>query len=128
MTHPAEITPVPLGRLVGARSGDKGGAANVGLWIPAAVPDRSAAYEWLLEWLTVPRLHDLLPEAHGLSIERFELANLFAINFVLSGWLGRGVSENTRLDPQAKGLGEHLRARLAPIPSRLLPASDVSLA
>ena len=47
---------------------------------------------------------------------------------VIHGLLGRGVAETARVDPQAKGLGEHLRARLAPIPAELLPPEGTSLA
>lgn len=118
----------PLGRLIGARSGDKGGSANVGVWIPVAVPDREAAYSWLAQFLTVDRVHGLLPETAHLSIDIHHLANLYAINIVVHGLLGRGVSENTSLDPQAKGLAEQLRARLVDIPESLLPRSTVSLA
>ena len=117
-----------LGSLLGARSGDKGGAANVGVWIPVAVPARQEAYDWIDQWLTVRRLHDLLPETRNLVTHRYALPNIFALNFVIEGFLGRGVSENALIDPQAKGLGEHLRARVAPIPTWLLPAADVNLA
>ncbi|MDP4675748.1 MAG: hypothetical protein WAO40_08410 [Candidatus Nanopelagicales bacterium] len=117
-----------LGELVGARSGDKGGSANVGVWIPVVVPDRVGAYAWLRDWLTVEQVRILLPETQGLVIHRYELANLCALNFVIERWLGLGVSENSSLDPQAKGLGEHIRARLAPIPPELIPNAGVSLA
>jgi len=117
-----------LGELVGARSGDKGGSANVGVWIPVVVPDRAGAYAWLRDWLTVEQVRILLPETQGLVIHRYELTNLSALNFVIERWLGRGVSENSSLDPQAKGLGEHLRARLAPIPPELIPIAGVNLA
>lgn len=132
----------PLGVLAGARSGDKGGAANVGVWIPdpvepAAValahgqqadlaPDPSAVaranerFTWLREFLTIEQFRELIPEAQHLVIERYEFANLRALNFVVHGLLGRGVAETTRVDPQAKGLGEHLRARIVPIPRALL--------
>ena len=120
--------PVPLGCLVGARSGDKGGAANIGVWIPTAVPDPDAAYAWLTAFLTVERVWDLLPETHGLSIDIHPLANLRAVNIVIHGLLGRGVSENSLLDPQAKGLGELLRARWVEIPAQLLPGPLVDLA
>jgi len=116
---------MPLGRLVGARSGDKGGAANIGLWVPAAAPD--AAYDWLVTWLTAERVRELLPEASDLRIDVHPLPNLRAINIVIHGLLGRGVSETSRIDPQAKGLGEHLRARLAPIPEELLPPPGARL-
>jgi hypothetical protein len=106
----------PLGRVVGARSGDKGGNANVGVW---ARDD--AAYEWLRNMLTVERLHELLPETAAHRTERHELPNLRALNFVVHGLLGRGVAENALLDPQAKGLSELLRARVVDVPVELLP-------
>lgn len=106
---------MPLGLVAGARSGDKGGNANVGLW---ARDD--AAYGWLAGWLTVERFRELLPEAAGLAIRRYELPNLRALNFVVVGLLGAGVAASTRPDPQAKGLGEYVRSRLADIPVALL--------
>jgi hypothetical protein len=118
----------PLGRIVGARSGDKGGSANIGVWIPAAVPHAQEAYAWLCDWLTVERVHELLPETQGLRTEIYPLPNMRALNIVIHGLLGRGVSENSRLDPQAKGLAEHLRARYAPIPPEFLPGPEVNLA
>ena len=123
-----EVTRVPLGRLVGARSGDKGGSANVGVWVPVAVPDRDAAYAWLTEFVTVDRVRELLPESQGLTIDVHPLPNLHAINIVIHGLLGRGVSENSSLDPQAKGLGELLRARFVDIPTHLIPDPMVNLA
>jgi hypothetical protein len=106
---------VPLGTIVGARSGDKGGDANLGVWVRDP-----AAYPWLAHELTVERLRELLPEAKDLDIERHPLPNLHAINFVLHGLLGQGVAASTRFDPQAKSLGEWLRSRLADIPEALL--------
>ena len=106
---------VPLGRIAGARSGDKGGNANVGLW--ARDP---AAFAWLRAELTVERIRALLAEAAGLEIRRYELPNLAALNFVIVGLLGRGVAASARPDPQAKGLGEYLRSRLVDVPESLL--------
>ena len=130
MSHDPGATTVrvPLGRLVGARSGDKGGSANVGVWIPVAVPDRDAAYAWLADFLTVERVRGLLPETADLPIDVHPMPNLHALNIVVHGLLGRGVSENSLLDPQAKGLGELLRARLVDIPEHLIPAEAASLA
>jgi hypothetical protein len=104
---PAALEPgQPLGRWFGARSGDKGGNANVGVW---ARDD--AGYAWLAANLTAERLRDLLPEAAGLEVQRWELPNLRALNFVLVGYLGEGVASSTAFDPQAKGLGEYVRSR-----------------
>jgi hypothetical protein len=105
---------VPLGRLCGARSGDKGGNANVGLW--AVSP---AAYAWLRRHLTVDRFRELLTEAANLEVDRYELPNLLALNFVVHGLLAPGVSATTRPDPQAKGLGEYLRSRVVKVPPDL---------
>jgi len=105
---------VPLGRLCGARSGDKGGNANVGLW--AVSP---AAYDWLRGQLTVEMFRGLLTEAAELEVDRYELPNLLALNFVVHGLLAPGVSATTRPDPQAKGLGEYLRSRIVTVPAGL---------
>jgi hypothetical protein len=118
---PAGSTPggptrqAPLGTVCGARSGDKGGNANVGLWV--RTPE---AYRWLVEFLTVERLRALLPEARTLGIERHELPNILALNFVIQGLLGDGVAASLRSDPQAKSLGEYVRAKVVPIPEALL--------
>jgi hypothetical protein len=108
----------PLGTLCAARSGDKGGNANVGLWTRTA-----DQYAWLREHLTVATFRDLLPEAAELVVQRHELPNLFALNFVVVGLLGEGVASSTRPDPQAKGLGEYLRSRLTDIPTGLIAPS-----
>ncbi|MGF7121738.1 acyclic terpene utilization AtuA family protein [Rhodococcus sp. BE178] len=113
----APTTRRPIGEIVAARSGDKGGKANVGVWTDT--PDR---WDWLRSHLTVRRFVELVPEAAGLEIERHELANLKALNFVIVGFLGDGVASSTRPDAQAKGLGEYLRARFTPIPNDLLPS------
>ncbi|MFO6452467.1 MULTISPECIES: acyclic terpene utilization AtuA family protein [unclassified Aeromicrobium] len=110
----------PLGRLVHARSGDKGGNANVGVWIPSAHPRRDEAYAWLAGFLTEDRLRELLPEAAELKIEVHPLPNLAGLNVILHGLLGEGVASSTRFDPQAKALGEWLRARVVSIPEELL--------
>jgi hypothetical protein len=111
-----ETKRVPLGTLIGARSGDKGGNANVGLW---ARTDEAA--QWLLGWLDEKAFRELLPEADGLVIDVFPLPNLRAVNVVVHGLLGEGVAASTRFDPQAKGLGEYVRSRLVDMPVSLLP-------
>jgi hypothetical protein len=105
----------PLGRVAAARSGDKGGNANVGLW--TRDPE---GYAWLRHALTIDVFRTLLPETASLEIRRFELPNLWALNFVVVGLLGEGVASSTRPDPQGKALGEYLRSRLLDIPDTLL--------
>jgi hypothetical protein len=106
---------VPLGRVAGARSGDKGGNANLGVWVRS-----DAAYAWLEQFLTVDRLRHLMPEAGDLAVDRYPLPNIRALNFVIHGLLGEGVASSTRVDAQAKGLGEYLRAKLVDVPDVLL--------
>jgi len=112
-------TTVALGRLFGARSGDKGGNGNVGVWARS-----DDAYDFLAWYLTIDRLRELMPaETEGLDVERYELPNLRAVNFIIKGLLGRGVAASTRTDPQAKGLGEYLRAKVVDVPLALVDAA-----
>ena len=107
---------LPLGSIVGARSGDKGGAANVGLFTRT-----DEAFEWLDRYLTEDRFRELFPaETDGLRIERHRFPNLRSLNLVIHGLLGRGVAASTRQDAQAKSLGEYVRARVVDIPVRLI--------
>jgi hypothetical protein len=106
---------LPLGAIIGARSGDKGGNANVGVWARSA-----AGYEWLASLLSTEKFLELVPEAQGMAIRRYEFPKLWSLNFVVVGLLGEGVSSSTRPDAQAKSLGEYLRSRLVEIPEALL--------
>ncbi|MGB9011669.1 MAG: acyclic terpene utilization AtuA family protein [Aeromicrobium sp.] len=110
----------PLGVVAYARSGVKGGDANIGVWIPAGHPRRTDAVAWLIDLLDDATIRTLLPEAAGLDIDVHPLPNLGGLNIVIHGLLGEGVSSSTRLDPQAKALGEWLRARVVSIPEDLL--------
>ncbi len=105
----------PLGLIAGARSGDKGGSANVGVWVRT-----DEQWRWLANTLTVDLLKELLPETAELTVTRHVLPNLRAVNFVIEGILGQGVAYQARFDPQAKGLGEWLRSRHVDIPESLL--------
>jgi hypothetical protein len=106
---------LPLGTIAGARSGDKGGSANVGVWV--TTPEQ---WRWLAHALTVDKLRELLPETADLPVTRHVLPNLRAVNFVIEGILGQGVAYQARFDPQAKGLGEWLRSRHLDIPEELV--------
>ncbi|MCV6980673.1 DUF1446 domain-containing protein [Mycolicibacterium pulveris] len=109
-----ETRRVPLGSIAGARSGDKGGSANVGVWVRT-----DPQWRWLVHALTVDKLRELLPETADLPVTRHVLPNLRAVNFVIDGILGEGVAYHARFDPQAKALGEWLRSRTVDIPVEL---------
>ncbi|WP_406437140.1 DUF1446 domain-containing protein [Streptomyces sp. NBC_00631] len=105
----------PLGLVAGARSGDKGGNANVGVWARS-----EEAWRWLAHTLTVDTFRRLLPETRQLPVTRHPLPGLRALNFTVEGVLGEGVAAQHRFDPQAKALGEWLRSRHLDIPEALL--------
>ncbi|MEU6552958.1 acyclic terpene utilization AtuA family protein [Streptomyces sp. NPDC046915] len=117
---PAPLPPgptrrAPLGMVAGARSGDKGGNANVGVWART-----DEAWRWLAHTLTADRFRELIPESRTLPVARHLLPDLRALNFVVEGLLGEGVAAQHRFDPQAKALGEWLRSRHLDIPEALL--------
>lgn len=105
----------PIGALIGTRSGDKGGNANVG-----AFARSDEGWAWLDDFLTTERLRDLLPETQPFHVERFRFPAIRSLNFVIHGLLQEGVAASTRQDAQAKSLGEWLRARVVDMPEGLL--------
>ena len=105
----------PLGELFGARSGDKGGCANIGVWAKT-----ENAFSFLNEYLTVETLKKLMPDVAEFDIDRYELPNILSLNFYIHGILQDGVSSNTRKDGQAKSLGEYLRSKYIDIPKSLI--------
>jgi hypothetical protein len=120
---PPEASPstlrVPLGSVFGTRSGDKAGMANVGIWART-----EAQFAWLHDFMTIERLRELFPQVEHLRIERHVLSNLLALNFQLFGYLEDGVASCTRIDPQAKGVGEFLGSRLIDLSTELVPANQ----
>ncbi|MFD9790227.1 acyclic terpene utilization AtuA family protein [Streptomyces sp. NPDC059070] len=118
LPEPLRAGPVrraPLGLVAGARSGDKGGDANVGVWVRS-----DDAWRWLVHALTVDSFQELIAESRQLKVVRHQLPNLRALNFTVHGLLGEGVASQARFDPQAKALGEWLRSRHLDIPEVLL--------
>jgi acyclic terpene utilization AtuA family protein len=105
---------LPFGRLYGTRSGDKGGNANLGVWAKT-----DEAYSFLYEFLTVEKLKELLPDTAPFEIDRFDMPNIKSLNFYIHGLLGEGVAASTRVDGQAKSLGEYLRAKYIEVPQSI---------
>ncbi|MEW2117304.1 acyclic terpene utilization AtuA family protein [Streptomyces sp. NPDC005474] len=112
---PGPVRRAPLGLIAGARSGDKGGDANVGVWVRT-----DDAWRWLVHTLTTALFRELLPETAELTVVRHTLPHLRALNFTVEGILGEGVAAQHRFDPQAKALGEWLRSRHLDLPEALL--------
>lgn len=108
---------VPLGRVAYARTGDKGGNANLGVWSP-----NPAAWPWLASYLTEECVAELLALPDDVRVERHLLPNLHGIEFVLHGYFGRSGSGNIHLDQIGKALGEFLRARHVDVPVSLVNA------
>ena len=104
----------PLGELFGARSGDKGGCANIGVWAKS-----ENAFSFLNNFLTIEKIKQLMPDISEFKIDRYELPNILSLNFYIHDILEDGVSSNNRKDGQAKSLGEYLRAKYADIPKSL---------
>ena len=113
---------MPLGTFVHARSGDKGGDANLGLWVShgGSAELYEARVTWLTKLITPKKVRELVPEARDLEVEVFVLPNLGGVNVLIRGLLGAGVAASTRFDPQAKGLGEWVRSRIVHIQEDLL--------
>jgi len=110
-----ETEEIQFGRLIGARSGDKGGCANLGVWVK-----NDESYSFLYHFLTVEKLKELLSDLADYQIERFDFPNIKAVNFYIHGILGDGASSNTKVDALAKSLGEYLRAKKVNVPKQLL--------
>ncbi len=106
---------LPLGTVAGARSGDKGGGANIGVWVHT-----DAQWRWLANTLTAEKVRELLPETADLPVSVYLLPRIRALNIVIDGILGAGVAYQARFDPQAKGLGEWLRSRHIDIPEEIM--------
>jgi len=114
---------LPLGTFVHARSGDKGGDANLGLWVAHDGADRAtydARVQWLQKMMSPRRVRELVPEAADLDVDVWLLPRIGAVNVVIRGLLGDGVAASSRFDPQAKGLGEWVRSRTVSIEVELL--------
>jgi hypothetical protein len=114
-----ETVRAPLGSVFASRAGDKGGNANLGIW--AKTPE---AFAFLRGFLTTEKLKELLPDCTPFDIDRYELPNLLALNFYIHGILGEGAAASFRSDPQAKTLGEYLRAKVVEIPRAILNTKD----
>lgn len=105
-----------LGQIASARSGDKGNHANI-----AVVAYTRAGYEFLCQELTAERVGAFFAALGHLGVERYELPNVEALNFVLRDALGGGASTSPRIDTQGKLLGTAILQLELPSPTDLAP-------
>lgn len=106
---------VPLREIAHARSGDKGNGANVG--VVAYTP---AGYAWLVANLT-PAVVEARFRPMGVGrVERYEMPNIGALNFVLPNILAGGGSRSLRIDAQGKALGQALLEMRVEVPDEVL--------
>ena len=110
---------VPLGTLVHGRSGDKGDASNVGL-----IARDEATYEWLLANLTPEAVKRMLGGIVRGEVERFEVPNLLALNFILHDSLGGGGTASLLTDAQGKTHAQALLRCIVEVPDELVEDSQ----
>ncbi|MEE9563286.1 MAG: hypothetical protein V3W50_09475 [Thermoanaerobaculia bacterium] len=106
---------VPLSRIAHARSGDKGDGSNVGV-----IANTPELYEFLRELLTIERVKEHFREVCRGEVERFEVSNLLALNFMLHDSLGGGGTESLKTDAQGKTHAQGLLAMQVEVPDHLL--------
>lgn len=107
----------PLGDIVLARSGDKGGNVNIGLFVQT-----QDQWDWFRAFMTRDRLRGLMGKdwRDEYFIERVEMPGIRAVHFVVYGLLGRGVSSSRLLDSLGKGFAEFIRAVHVPVPVKFV--------
>jgi hypothetical protein len=113
--HGAKFVKVPLSRLCLARSGDKGDTANIG--VIARSPE---IYLWMVRELTPEFVKERFAGICKGKVERHEVPNLLALNFLLHESLGGGGTLSLLLDAQGKTYSQYLLAAEVEIPSELL--------
>ncbi|HEX2163296.1 MAG TPA: hypothetical protein VHM02_05055 [Thermoanaerobaculia bacterium] len=106
---------MPLSRVAHARSGDKGDASNVGL-----IADSPELYRVLAREVTAERVKEHFREVCRGPVERFEVPNLNAFNFILHDSLGGGGTESLKTDAQGKTHAQGLLALMVEVPDELV--------
>jgi hypothetical protein len=109
----------PLGRIAFARSGDKGDTANIGVIAIAEV-----AYPVIMKEVTAARVKQYFKTICLGEIERFELPNLGALNFLLHESLGGGGTVSLMLDAQGKTFAASIMGLEVDVPEAVLQACD----
>jgi hypothetical protein len=110
---------VQLVRLAHGRSGDKGDTVNVGV-----IARRPELYDFLREQLTTERVRAHFGDLVKGAVERFELPNLHALNFLLHEALGGGGTVSLMTDAQGKTFSTAMLRMELELPDELRPFLD----
>jgi hypothetical protein len=102
---------IRLGQFASARSGDKGNHSNVAVFARS-----ESEYHWLREHLTAEAVARYFAPLGLTKVERFEAANVRALNFMLYNALAGGASRSLRIDTQGKTLGLAILEMMVPSP------------
>ena len=106
---------IRLMEIAHARSGDKGDSSNVGVFVL-----NEEAFELIGRELTAERVKAHFGEIVKGRVDRYELPNLRALNFILHDSLGGGGSESLKNDAQGKTHGQALLLMEIEVPDDLL--------
>jgi len=112
---------IRLGEIAHARSGDKGGHANVGV-----IAYNQSGYEYLRSVVTEQVIGEFFAGLQPSRVERFELPGIHALNFLLHNALQGGASLSLRTDTQGKILGLAVLEMTIPRPENLEPMQKES--
>ncbi|EOA91312.1 hypothetical protein ACJQWK_03710 [Exserohilum turcicum] len=112
-----ETVRAPLGYIVAGRSGDKASDCNCGFFVR-----HDDEWDWLRSFMTVERVKQLLGEEEykGKAIDRFEMAGIRAVHFLLHDQLDRGYNASSELDTLGKNTMEYMRAKTVDLPKKFL--------
>ena len=113
------MTRVRLMDIAHARSGDKGDASNVGL-----IASGPELYEVIRREVTPERVKRHFAQVCRGPVERFEVPNLLALNFILHDSLGGGGTESLKTDAQGKTHAQGLLTMTIEVPDELAPGSE----
>lgn len=112
-TTPTDASTVHLGKIAYARSGDKGISANVGV-----IAYTQQGYDVLRDQLTTECVREFFKATNVTEVERYELPNLLALNFVLCGIL----VDSLKIDAQGKALGQAILEMPIQVAATQLPS------
>lgn len=109
---------VPLSTIAHGRSGDKGNHANI-----AIISYSAAGYAWLQAHFTAHIVEEFFKPLGATRVERFEVANVHAVNFMLYDALAGGASRSLRTDTQGKTLASALLQMMVNVDAATIASS-----